>query len=143
MNNRNFWLVGHTFGREGSQLERFIKEGIWETKHVDGNLSDQKLKETVKKIKVGDVLILKSTATKGPNHKIPFLRIKGVGIVIGNLQSYRINDSVFLKYPIKYLHVGEKDFDGSVYGSYRKMLHILDDRMLDVLEYITIFIKDN
>ena len=30
---RKYWLTGYVFGSEGNQFDRFINEGIWESKH--------------------------------------------------------------------------------------------------------------
>lgn len=80
-NKANYWLVGFNFNNKDSQLERFFSENIWESRYNDNSNSDQQLLKLAKSIKKGDILILKSTATKGLNHNIPFLRVKGIGIV--------------------------------------------------------------
>ena len=36
---KTYWLAGYSFGSTESQLQRFISDGIWESKHDDGNAS--------------------------------------------------------------------------------------------------------
>ena len=77
----NYWLLGHAFGRNNPQYERFIFNGIWEGGFDIRKPVDQRQMSLARKIKIGDIVLLKSTATKGVNHDIPFLRIKSIGIV--------------------------------------------------------------
>ncbi len=110
----NYWLTGYTFGDEGSQFDRFIEGGIWESKHNDGNASDQKLLPISKSIAEGDIIILKSTSTKGKNHDLPFMRIKAVGIVTSNVTTYRVDGATMCKCTVEYVNTEDKDFDGSI-----------------------------
>ena len=59
----NYWVVGAYHGSE-NQEHRFIEEGIWE------NGDDGKSEDKVKKIRVGDYLIMKSKFTQ--RHNLPF-----------------------------------------------------------------------
>lgn len=88
---RKYWLSGYVFGSEGNQFDRFINEGIWESKHDDDNASDQKMLEISKSISEGDIIILKSTSTKGPNHDLPFMRIKAVGVVTSSISTFHVD----------------------------------------------------
>lgn len=140
---KKYWLTGYTFGDQGSQFERFIKDGIWESMHNDGNTSDEKLLDVVKKIAEGDIIILKSTATKGKNHDIPFLRVKAVGIVTSNITTHKISGSTICRCTVKYVSTEEKDFDGGVYGSLRKMIHLADSKVSDIIDYVDYLIEED
>ena len=138
---RRYWLSGYFFGSEGSQLERFLNEGIWESKHIDNNASDQKLLEiVVQQISKGDILILKSTSTKGVNHDQPFMRIKGAGIVTSDISTYRIEGATKCQCTVEWANIDEHDFEGSIYGSYRKTIHQADSKVQDIIEYVNGYI---
>jgi len=88
-----YWFLGASYGGNNDQTERFIKEGIW---HCG---EDDKYKDTVKSIKVGDKIAIKSTYTQ--THNLPFdndgkmasvMDIKAIGEVTENL-----NDGSTLK----------------------------------------------
>ena len=72
--NRSFYAVGHFFDGTENQLPRFINDSIWE------NGYEEKQTNTVNKVEQGDILILKSTNTKG-------LFVKAIGIVIDNAEN--------------------------------------------------------
>ena len=139
---RIYWLAGYSFGSIKSQLGRFIKEGIWESKHDDGNSSDQKLLPLAQSISEGDVIILKSTSTKGTNHDQPFMRVKAIGVVTSNIETIKIENSTFCRCSVNYVSTDEKDFDGAVYGSYRKTLHQSDSKLKDVIDYVNSLIPN-
>jgi hypothetical protein len=133
---RKYWLTGYVFGSEGNQFDRFINEGIWESKHDDNNASDLKMLEISKSISEGDIIILKSTSTKGSNHDQPFLRIKAVGIATSNMTTYRVEGATKCQCSVRYINTATKDFDGSAYGSYRKTLHLADSKVQDIIDYV-------
>ena len=138
---RKYWLTGYTFGSEGNQFDRFINEGIWESLHDDDNESDQKNLAVSKTISEGDVIILKSTSTKGTNHDQPFLRVKAVGIVTSNISTYRVEGATKCQCTVDYISTDVKDFDGSVYGSYRKTIHLADEKVQDIIDYVNAIIN--
>ena len=133
---KNYWLTGYTFGDEGSQFDRFIEDGVWESKHNDGNASDQKLLAVSKSIAEGDIIILKSTSTKGKNHDLPFMRIKAVGIVTSNITTYRVEGATMCKCNVEYVNTEDKDFDGAIYGSFRKTIHLANSKINDIIDYV-------
>lgn len=139
---RVYWLAGYSFSSTESQLDRFIKDGIWESKHDDGNSSDQKLLPLAQTISEGDVIILKSTSTKGPKHDQPFMRVKAVGIVTSNITTIKVDGATKCQCLVKYISTDEKDFDGGVYGSYRKTLHQSDSKLKAIIEYVNSLIKN-
>lgn len=80
------WLVCYTFS-DSSQFDRFVENSIWEGHFNDNSINDQKLLTLASTIKKGDVLILKSTSTKGAKHDQPFLRVKAVAVVLSDVTS--------------------------------------------------------
>ena len=133
--SKKYWLVGYSFGGHNSQMERFKDEGIWEGGFDETSAGDQRLMAQAKTITEGDVIILKSSATKGKNHDLPFLRIKGVGVVTGNVTTYQVDQYTRCKCSVKYVSFDQKDFDGNVYGAYRKTIHQADPKVQDIIDY--------
>lgn len=130
---RTYWLVGFSFGGNDSQIERFFKNNIWEGGFDN---SDRQL-QLVQSIKKGDILILKSVSTKGEKHDVPFLRIKGVGIVESDMSSKQKTDSSTLcSCDVKYIKVDEKDFVGSDYGGFRKTVHKANRKAQPIIDYV-------
>ncbi len=132
---KQYWLLGHAYGSTNPQFDRFITEGIWEGRFDENKRVDQRQLALARRIKVGDVILLKSTATKGANHDIPFMRIKAVGLVTDKLIEEQGTEYLTLRCNVNYLSTTDKDFDGSVYGSYRQTVHEADDKVKDVIEY--------
>lgn len=139
---KTYWLVGYSFGSTNSQLQRFISEGIWESKHDDDNARDQKMIPLVQSISEGDIVILKSISTKGSKHDQPFMRIKAVGIATSNITTYKSDSSTMCQCTVRYISTEEKDFDGSVYGSYRKTIHKADNKIKEVIEYVNSLLSE-
>lgn len=133
----NYWLAGYSFGGNNSQLERFIKDGIWEGGYKDSETAGPKLLEEAKAISVGDIIILKSTAVKGSNHDQPFMRIKAVGKVTSNITIHNLEGGItHFSCSVDYINTEEKDFDGSVYGAYRRTLHRAGSKVQDIIDYV-------
>ncbi len=133
----NYWLAGYSFGGNNSQLERFIKDGIWEGGYKDSETAGPKLLEEAKAISVGDIIILKSTAVKGSNHDQPFMRIKAVGKVTSDITIHNEEGGeTTFHCSVDYINTDEKDFDGKVYGSYRKTIHRADNKVQDIIDYV-------
>lgn len=132
---KQYWLLGHAYGSTNPQINRFITEGIWEGRFDENKPVDQRQLALARRIKVGDVILLKSTATKGANHDIPFMRIKAIGLVTDKLIEEEGTEYLTLRCNVNYLSTTDKDFDGSVYGSFRQTVHEADDKVKDVIEY--------
>ena len=141
--NKKYWLLGHAFGRNNPQYERFIFNGIWEGGFDIRKPVDQRQMSLARKIKIGDIVLLKSTATKGVNHDIPFLRIKAIGIVKSVMNEVDNGDSHLFKCEVKYLSSDEKDFEGASYGAYRQTVHEADEKVRAVIEYANSVINQN
>jgi DNA polymerase III delta prime subunit len=71
-----YFIGGFTWGGE-SQIDRFIREGIWENGY-----EEEKYVDLFSQVSIGDMFALKSTFVKGrkPNAR-SYLRIKQIGIV--------------------------------------------------------------
>lgn len=124
--HKKYWAVGSSWS-SGDQVSRFLSEGVWE----DGFMlnGDERNKSLLKKISVGDILLLKSSATKGIGHKISFTKLKAVGEVTD-----RINDSTF-SVDWKTSDELPKDFDGIGYRSTVEKM-----RNDDMLKYVKNFL---
>ena len=138
---KNIWLVGYTFDN-ASHYDSFTSEGVCESIYIDGNQSDQKLLSLAKKISEGDVIVLKSTSTKGTNHDQPFIRIKAIGIVTSENTITKIDGATKCSCKVNYINKEFKDFDGSVYGSYRKTIHQADSKIQDIVDYVNSIINN-
>ncbi len=132
----NYWLAGYSFGGNNSQLERFIKDGIWEGGYKDIENRNPNLLKDAKAISKGDVIILKSSSVKGANRNLPFLRIKAIGVVTSDIIIYEEGDETKFHCSVDYINTDEKDFDGKVYGAYRRTLHRAGSKVQDIIDYV-------
>lgn len=77
-----YYCVGVTFGEQGDQLDRFVREGIWQNGYGDER---EKYLEIIKNIPVGAKLAAKSSFTQGPHGEtVSVLQVKAIGEVIAN-----------------------------------------------------------
>ena len=81
---RQYWAVGCP--REINPDE-FINNGYW----YDGyaNSGNKKYSKALEQIKIGDVFLLKSSSTKGKDHKLSFTKLKAIGIVVEKRTDYK------------------------------------------------------
>ncbi|MGP1546325.1 MAG: AAA family ATPase [Prevotella intermedia] len=129
-----YWCVGHIYNDEDSQWSRFIKEGVWEAWFNDKVTGQRQLK-LAKKIKKGDIVIIKSSFTKGTNHDIPCVRIFAIGEVTSEEGSIRKEETwTIASYKVNYFWQGQIDFDGSKYGRYRRIIDECTDK--ELINYI-------
>ncbi len=133
---KNYWLVGFSFGGTESQIDRFFRDNLWESGYDNTSNRGQKQLELVKSIKKGDVLILKSISTKGTKHNIPFLRVRGVGIVESDVEFVKTGAKTLCSCSVKYINTDSKDFDGSQYGAFRETVHKADSSVQSILDYV-------
>lgn len=131
----NFWLCGYAFSGTKSQMDRFLGNGVWEGGFTDNAKTTPSQVGLINQIKEGDVLILKSTSTKGPKHDLPFLRVKAVCRVIGKVSVRHDTDSTYYQFPVEYISTEVKDFDGNQYGAYQKTIHKADSNAQAIVEY--------
>ena len=125
-NKINYWAVGYAWESTGDQRERFFNDGIWE----EGYLShgDTRFKADLDEVAIGDILLLKSSATKGKGHSTSFTKLVAVGEVLD-----KISESVF---SIEWLtpNTLPREFDGI---SYRKTIEKMrNDEMKKFAERI-------
>lgn len=130
----NVWLVGYTFS-DSSQFDRLVENSIWEGHFNDNSTNDQKLLALATTIKQGDVLILKSTSTKGAKHDQPFLRVKAVAVVLSDVNSSKNDGYTSCVCNVQYYGVKDSDFDNPVLASYRKTIHLADDKAKPLVDY--------
>ena len=130
----NVWLVGYTFS-DSSQFDRFVENSIWEGHFNDNSTNDQKLLTLATTIKKGDILILKSTSTKGAKHDQPFLRVKAVAVVLSDVNSSKDDGYTSCVCNVQYYGIKDSDFDNPVLASYRKTIHLADDKAKPLVDY--------
>lgn len=130
----NVWLVGYTFS-DSSQFDRFVENSIWEGHFNDNSTNDQKLLTLATTIKKGDILILKSTSTKGAKHDQPFLRVKAVAVVLSDVNSSKNDGYTSCVCNVQYYGIKDSDFDNPVLASYRKTIHLADDKAMPLVDY--------
>ena len=103
-----FWAVGSSFGGTEDQTKDFIKNSYW--RDGWGLNNDDRNKETLLLVKKGDIIIMKSSSTKGTNHKLSFTKVKAIGRIKGKANYYTFLVKWFdgMTFP--------KDFDGIWYS---------------------------
>ena len=134
---KNYWLAGYYID-EKSVLDDFIAKNEWRAWFGERDANQLSEAKTIQK---GDILIMKSTLTKGKNHNLPCMRIKAIAIVesdmeaIGNRAGY---DG--LRYKVKFINTEDKDFDGRSFGSYRRTIQKCRNK--DIIDYVNSLLPD-
>ncbi|WP_255569496.1 AAA family ATPase [Cellulophaga sp. HaHa_2_95] len=121
----NYWAVGSSFGGTDDKTQEFIDNKNWfDGKYENGDLVNL---SHLEKINLGDVLVMKSSATKGKNHSITFTKVKSIGVITKRLDThkFKIDWLSSEKFPL--------DFDGL---SYRKIIEPLRDD--DIKKFVKI-----
>ena len=111
--NIKYWAAGSSHDSK-DVTQQFLQEKIWFDGYAEHG--DFKNIETLKMISVGDILVMKSSSTKGPKHSITFTKVKGIGQVIRKISDHKFEMKWFKNetFPL--------DFDGV---SYRKTIESL------------------
>lgn len=136
--NKNYWLVGYYID-DKSQLEDFLDKNEWRAWF--GEKDANQLKQA-KDIKKGDVLIMKSTLTKGRKHDIPCMRIMAVAVVESEMEFLDGRENAEgLRYRVQFVSKESKDFDGSPFGSYRRTIQRCDNQ--DIIDYVNSIFLEN
>jgi MoxR-like ATPase len=120
-----YWAVGAAHGSTDVSKD-FLDQGIWYDGYAEDG--DDRNRNTLNEVAIGDLILMKSSSTKGANHSITFTKLKGVGKVISK------DDYHYFK--VKWFDIDElpMDFDGI---SYRKTIEPLrEDEMLDFAQSI-------
>ena len=84
-NGVQYWIAGaHWKKGENSEdkTREFVEKGVW--LNGFGPESDDPSIETVKRVRPGDQIAIKSSFTKGKNHDITVTRIKAIGVIREN-----------------------------------------------------------
>jgi len=117
------WIVGASFGGTKDMTQEFVQNNIW----YDGYAEEGDLvnKSYLEKVETGDIIVIKSSATKGKNHSITFTKVKAIGRITEKpkLHKYKVDWFANTELP--------KDFDGI---SYRKTIEPI--RNDDILSYV-------
>lgn len=116
-----FWAVGSTHGGE-DLTQYFLANELWYDGYAKSNADDRNRK-LLDSVKVGDILLVKSSSTRGPNHSISFTKLKAIGQVMNKDTYYSLN--------IKWLDVKELpvNFDNIAYRKTIEPMRV--DEMLD------------
>ncbi len=126
MKRNNIWIVGASFGGNTDMTQEFINNKIWYDGYADRG--DYKNQVYWEKVNIGDILVIKSSSTKGKNHSITFTKVKAIGKIINKIEPY--------KFKMNWFNINDlpKDFDGI---SYRKTIEpIRNDGLLNFVNSI-------
>lgn len=136
--NRNYWLVGYYIS-DKSELDDFFDKNEWRAWFGEKDATQLKQAKNIQK---GDILIMKSTLTKGSQHNIPSMRIKAVAVVDGDMELLKGDPGVDgLRYKVQFINKDDKDFDGSPFGSYRRTIQKCENQ--EIIDYINTLLLGN
>lgn len=125
----NYWAVGSSFAQIHDKTKMFLKDGNWfDGKYENGDKVNQ---DYLKKVNVGDILVIKSSATKGKGHKITFTKLKAIGLVTDIIEVHR--------YKVDWLSNNNLPLDFNDI-SYRKTIEPL--RRDAIWEYVDLQLKE-
>lgn len=132
-----YWLAGYYID-DKSALDDFFAKNEWRAWFGDG---DAKQLNEAKSIQKGDILIFKSTLTKGKQHNLPCMRIKAVAVVESDMEALNERPGVDgLRYKVRFINKEDKDFDGRSFGSYRRTIQ--QCRNKDIVDYVESLLPD-
>lgn len=115
-----YWLAGYTLDDKDCR-EMFHDDSCWM------GVGTASVNKEIETIQIGDIIMLKSSYTKGAGHKISALKICGVGKV----KSRPVKGEKYYRVDVEWLSDSEKEFIGFV-GSYQQTLHhVTDDLFID------------
>lgn len=134
---RNYWLAGTRFSNK-EQIDNFVENHYWE----GGQVPQSYIMSAIKSVKKGDVLIAKSTWTKGSNHSTPCLGVKAIGLVKSDMTLTNTDD--WYRCDVDWIKFNpRKDYEGSAYGQYQGTMYLCKDEGLKKLAMETLNIKDD
>ena len=111
-----YWMAGYTLADKDCR-DSFYTNGYWK------GVGTAAVNKEIESIRTGDVIMLKSTYTKGADHKTSAIKLCAVGRVL----SSPVKDGKYYKADVKWIsHDDEKEFTGFE-GSYRQTLHNVTD----------------
>ena len=120
------WIVGASFSGTKDMTQEFVKNHIWYDGYAENG--DLVNKSYLEQVKNGDIIVIKSSSTKGKNHSITFTKVKAIGKITEKTKLH--------KYKVDWFENSElpKDFDGI---SYRKTIEpIRNDNILSYIKLI-------
>jgi hypothetical protein len=135
---KNYWLVGYYID-DKSELDDFYAKNEWRAWFGEKDINQLKQAKTIQK---GDILIMKSTLTKGKKHNLPCMRIKAVAVVESDMESLDDRPGIDgVRYKVKFISKEDKDFDGRSFGSYRRTIQLCKNK--DIIDYVDSLLSDN
>ena len=115
----HYWACGCIFGRgtPDDQFNRFINESVWEGRFDTSSDKQKSQIKRAKSVRVGDVVVLKSSYTKGAAHSIPATKIRAIGVVENVYDSELLEPKLIsYKFDVNYVVI-EQEFEK--YSPYR------------------------
>lgn len=134
---KNYWLTGYYIDNK-SELDDFVAKNEWRAYF---GVNDANQFSEAKTIQKGDILIMKSTLTKGKNHNLPCMRIKAVAVVESDMEPLNDRPGIDgVRYQVKFINIEDKDFDGRTFGSYRRTIQKCRNK--DIIDYVNSLLPD-
>ena len=132
--NKNYWLVGYYIDNQ-SQLEDFFDKNEWRAWFGE---KDANQLEQAKSIQKGDILIMKSTFTKGPKNSISCMKVRAIAVVESEIETMTIEgDSEGVRCLVRFISKEDKEFEGRTFGSYRRTIQNCDNK--EIIDYVNSF----
>lgn len=127
---QRIWIAGTSFGEpRQNMIDTFVKEGYWEGGECD-------TEKYIKQVKIGDIIIAATCSTKGSKHDLPFIKVYGVGCATSNMEAKDSTRPHWFSCDVDWVRVSpEIDFDGNMYGKYRKTLQECSDKLHDLIKF--------
>ena len=110
-----YWMAGYVLGDKDSR-DYFLENGYWM------GVGTASVNKDIESIRTGDIIMLKSTYTKGAGHKTSALKVRAVGKVT----SSPVKGDKYYKVDVDWISNEEKEFLGFE-GSYQQTLHHVTD----------------
>lgn len=115
-----YWLAGYTLDDEDCR-EQFYKDSVWM------GVGSANVNKEIESVCIGDVIMLKSTYTKGADHKTSALKISAVGKVT----SKATKGDKFYSVGVDWISFREQEFT-QFEGAYRLTFHrVADDLFIN------------
>ncbi|MCQ2255150.1 MAG: AAA family ATPase [Bacteroidaceae bacterium] len=115
-----YWLAGYTLDDEDCR-EQFYKDSVWM------GVGSANVNKEIESVCIGDVIMLKSTYTKGADHKTSTLKISAVGKVT----SKATKGDKFYSVGVDWISFREQEFT-QFEGAYRLTFHrVADDLFIN------------
>ncbi len=113
----SYWMAGFILGDQDKKKD-FLNYGYWM------GVGPANMNKKIESIRSGDILMLKSSYTRGKGHKTSAVRIYAVGIV----KSKPVKSEYCYRSDVEWIATAEKEFTGFE-GSYRNTLHKVTDEL--------------